>query len=162
MAVVAQTMSGPRVDYLTDPQPLWRLGVSLLLVGSVIAALMSRGGPWWAWPLGGALLLVCGLGLFAVSARWFTRDYPVLSLHADRIVYRGLREQVVMLRNLASSQVVDRRRLGITVSWLVLEMLDDGEAVRWPLWAVQVEPDALMEAIRSRVLALERDRVPAG
>lgn len=162
MAAVAPTMSGPRIDYLTDPQPLLRLGGALLLMGTVIAAIMSSGGPWWVWPLGAALLLVCGLGLFVVSARWFTRDYPVLSLHADRIVYRGLRERVVMLRNLASAQVVDRQRVGITLSWLVLEMLDDGETLRWPLWSVQVVPDALMEAINARVHALERDRVPAG
>jgi hypothetical protein len=154
-------MPGPRVDYLTDPQPLLRLGVALLVAGSVVAAVMSLGVPWWLFALGALCLLACGLGLFVVSARWFTREHPVLTLHTDRLTYRGLREQVVMLRSLASAQVVDQRRFGVTVPWLVLERDDDDEPVRWPLWALQLAPDALLEAITARVHALERDRVPA-
>lgn len=153
-------MSGPRVDYLTDPQPLMRLGAALLFVGLVVVAVMARSASWWLWLVGAVVLLGCGLGLFALSARWFTRDYPVLTLHGDRIVYRGLREQVVMLRNLAGAQVVDEHRLGVTWHWLVLEMLDDDQPVRWLLWAMQLEPEALMEAITARVHALERDRAP--
>lgn len=153
-------MSDPRVDYLTDPQPLVRLGAALLSAGVVVAAIMSYSGSWWLWSLGAVVLLGCGLGLFAVSARWFTRRYPVLMLHGDRIVYRGLREQVVMLRNLAGAQVVDQHRLGVTLHWLELEMLDDDEPVRWPLWALRLQPEALMEALSARVHALERDRVP--
>lgn len=153
-------MSGPRVDILTDIQPLRRLCAALLLVGCVIAWLMALGLPWWLRWVGVLALLACGLGLFAVSARWFTRDYPVLTLHGDRIAYRGLREQVVMLRNVAGAQVVEQRRLGVTLPWLELDLRDDDEPVRWPLWALQVVPDALLEAIAERVHALERDRVP--
>jgi hypothetical protein len=121
---------------------------------------MAFGLPWWLRWVGVLVLLACGLGLFAVSARWFTRDYPVLTLHGDRIAYRGLREQVVMLRNVAGAQVVERRRLGVTLCWLELELRDDDEPVRWPLWALQLVPDALLEAIAVRVRTLERDRVP--
>lgn len=153
-------MSGPRVDVLTDTQPLLRLGAALLFVGVVVAWVMALGLPWWLRSLGALVLLACGLGLFAVSARWFTREYPVLTLHGDRIAYRGLREQVVMLRNLAGAQVVERRRLGVTLPWLELEMRDDEEPVRWPLWALRVAPEALLEAIAERVHALELDRVP--
>lgn len=153
-------MSGPRVDYHSDMQPLQRLGAALLLVGCIVAWALAIGLPWWLRSLGALVLLACGLGLFVVSARWFTREYPVLTLHADRIAYRGLRERVVMLRNLAGAQIIERRRFGVTLPWLELEMRDDDEIVRWPLWALQVVPDALLEAIAARVRALERDRLP--
>jgi hypothetical protein len=151
-------MSASRIDYLTDPQPLLRFGSALFAVGIVVAALMSRGLPWWLWMPCGAVLLVCGLGLFVVSSRWFTREYPVLSLHDDRIAYRGIREQVVMLRNLGGAQFGERKMLGLNVPVLELELRDAEEPIVLPLWAVVVSPEELIGQIESRVIALDRDR----
>ncbi|MFO1219277.1 MAG: hypothetical protein U1E89_12950 [Burkholderiaceae bacterium] len=151
-------MPESRIDYHTDTQPLLRVGAALLAAGVVVAALMSRGAPWWLWLPGAAVLLACALGLFVVSARWFTRAYPVLSVHPDRIEYRGLRHQVLMLRNVAAAQVLDRRRLGVTVPVLEIELRDDDDAVEFPLWAVALDADALITQIGERVMALDRER----
>jgi hypothetical protein len=153
-------MSASRIDYLTDPQPLLRFGAALFAVGIVIVALMSRGLPWWLWMPCAAVLLACGLGLFVVSSRWFTREYPVLSLHDDRIAYRGFREQVVMLRNLSGAQFGERRMLGLPVPVLELALRDADEPVVLPLWAVVVAPDELIGQIESRVIALGRNGLP--
>jgi hypothetical protein len=153
-------MSASRIDDLTDPQPLLRLGAALFAVGVVVMAAMSSGLPWWLWLPGAAILLVCALGLFVVSSRWFTREYPVLSLHGDRIAYRGFRDQVIMLRNLGAAQFGERRLLGVPIPVLELELRDAEEPVVLPLWAVVVAPEDLIAQIEARVVALERDRVP--
>lgn len=152
-------MSASRIDILTDPQPLLRFGSACFAVGIVVAALMSSGLPWWLQLPCAAVLLVCGLGLFVVSSRWFTREYPVLSLHDDRIAYRGFREQVVMLRNLGGAQFGERKMFGLSVPVLELELRDAEEPIVLPLWAVVVAPAELMAQIESRVIALDRDRV---
>ena len=58
------------------------------------------------------LAVACGAAIFVVSARLFTRHHPAISVFSDRLWYRGLREEVVMLRNVRDAQVVESRLAG--------------------------------------------------
>ena len=94
-------MDASRRDYFRQAQTLQRqLGV-LLAAGLLLSWLMSHAASRWLELLCLALLLLCTAGVFVVSARLFTRHYPAISLFNDRLWFRGLREQVVMLRHVA-------------------------------------------------------------
>jgi hypothetical protein len=158
-------MDASRRDYFRQAQTLrQQLGV-LLVAGLLISWLMSHATARWLELFCVALLLICGAGLFVVSARLFTRHHPTISVFTDRLWYRGLREQVVMLRNVDDAQLVDTRMAGLP--WRFIELTlgsptgaaddDDGmELVRIPLDAIDGDADEMLELIRQRA-ALQRE-----
>lgn len=129
----------------------------LLALGSLIVWLMSLALPLWLWALCGLALLACGGGVFWVSGRIFTRHHPVISVFNDRVWSRGLREQVVMLRNVHDVRRAERRWAGIRYECVELDMGDDDETVVIPLFAVECPPDELLQLIEARVETLRQE-----
>ena len=155
-------MDATRRDYFRQAPLLQRqLGV-LVLIGLLISWLMSHAASRWFELLCVALLWACGAAIFVVSARLFTRHHPAISVFTDRLWYRGLREQVVMLRNVRDARVVDARIVGLPRRWIELTLGDphdaddDGEQVRVPLDAIEADVDEMLELIRQRA-ALQRE-----
>jgi hypothetical protein len=154
-------MKGPRQDYFSAVRTLTLQLIGLLLFGSAVAWGMSFALPLWLWAIGGVVLLACGAGVFLTSGRLLTRHHPVISVFGDRLWYRGVREQVIMLRNVREARHVRLRRAGLSVPCLELDLLDDDEPLQLPLIAVDGDPDDLVALIMERVEVLRRD-APAG
>ncbi|HEX6720159.1 MAG TPA: hypothetical protein VF107_01245, partial [Burkholderiaceae bacterium] len=121
--------------------------------------------PWrWLELLCVALLWLCGGALFVVSARLFTRHHPAISVFNDRLWFRGLREQVVMLRNVRDAQAVETRIAGLPWRFIELTLTDprgsdsdvDAESVRIPLATIDADVEQMLELIRQRA-ALQRE-----
>jgi hypothetical protein len=157
-------MDASRRDYFRQAQTLQRqLGV-LVIAGLLVSWVMSHATARWLELLCVVLLLICGAGLFVVSARLFTRHHPTISVFTDRLWYRGLREQVVMLRNVDDAQLVDMRMAGLPWRFIQLTLGsptgaaadDDAEQVRIPLDAIDGDADEMLELIRQRA-ALQRE-----
>ena len=151
-------MDATRRDYFRQGQLLQRQLGGLVLVGLLLTALMSYA-PWrWLELLCVALLWLCGAAIFVVSARLFTRHHPAISVFTDRLWFRGLREQVVMLRNVRDAQVVDARFAGLPRRWIELTLGDprgrdadvDGESVRVPLDTIEADVEEMLALIRQR------------
>jgi hypothetical protein len=151
-------MDATRRDYFRQGSVLQRqLGV-LLLVGLLLTWLMSRAVSRWFELLCVALLWACGAAIFVVSAQLFTRHHPAISVFTDRLWFRGLREQVVMLRNVRDAQVVDARIAGLPRRWIELSLADprgrdddaDIESMRVPLDAIDGDAQEIVELIRQR------------
>ena len=161
-------MDATRRDYFRQAPLLQRqLGV-LLGVGLLLSWLMSSV-PWrWLELLCVALLWLCGAAIFVVSARLFTRHHPAISVFTDRLWFRGLREQVVMLRNVRDAQFVETRLAGLPWRFIELTLGDprgqdsdvDVESVRVPLDTIELDVDELLELIRGRA-AQQRELSPA-
>lgn len=157
-------MDATRRDYFRQVRLLQRQLGALLLVGLLITWLMSGASSRWFELLCVALLWACGAAIFVVSARLFTRHHPAISLFTDRLWYRGLREQVVMLRNVRDAQVVSARIAGVPRRWIELtlgdprgrDVDDDGERVRVPLDTIDADVDEMLTLIRQRA-ALQRE-----
>jgi hypothetical protein len=152
------TMDATRRDYFRQAQLLQRQLGGLLLVGLLLTALMSYA-PWrWLELLCVALLWLCGAAIFVVSARLFTRHHPAISVFNDRLWFRGLREQVVMLRNVRDAQYVEQRIAGLPRRFIELTLGDprgrdtdfDAESVRVPLAAIDADVDEMLDLIRQR------------
>ena len=151
-------MDATRRDYFRQAPLLQRqLGV-LLGVGLLLSWLMSQS-PWrWLELLCVALLWLCGAAIFVVSARLFTRHHPAISVFTDRLWFRGLREQVVMLRNVRDAQVIETRIAGLPWRFIELTLGDprgrdgdvDAESVRVPLDTIDADIDQMLELIRQR------------
>lgn len=156
-------MNASRRDYFRQAELLQRLLGVLLGVGLLFMWLLSRAAWWWLELLCVIVLMACAGGIFVASAWWFTRRHPVISVFSDRLWFRGLREQVVMLRNVSAASLVEARMAGLPRRWIELSLgdalTDDAERLRIPLDVVQVEPGQLLELIRQRA-ALQRE--PAG
>jgi hypothetical protein len=159
-------MDAMRRDYFRQARLLQRqLGV-LVLAGLLLTWLMSSV-PWrWLELLCVALLWLCGAAIFVVSARLFTRHHAAISVFTDRLWFRGLREQVVMLRNVRDAQYVDERILGLPRRCIELTLGDprgghgvDAETVRVPLDSIEADVDELLELIRQRA-AQQRELTP--
>ena len=151
-------MDATRRDYFRQGPLLQRqLGV-LLLIGLLLTWMMSRAASRWFELLCVALLWACGAAIFIVSARLFTRHHPAISVFTDRLWFRGLREQVVMLRNVRDAQVVDARIAGLPRRWIELSLADprgrdddaDTESMRVPLDAIDGDAHEIVELIRQR------------
>ena len=155
-------MDASRRDYFRQAQTLQRQLVALLVAGLLVSWLMSHATSRWLELLCVVLLLLCGAGLFIVSARLFTRHHPTISLFNDRLWFRGLREQVVMLRRVSDAQLVESRVAGWTRRSIQLRLGDsdaqddDAEQLLIPLDAVEGDPDEMLGLIRERA-ALQRD-----
>ena len=155
-------MDASRRDYFRQAQTLQRQLVALLVAGLLVSWLMSHATSRWLELLCVALLLLCGAGLFIVSARLFTRHHPTISLFNDRLWFRGLREQVVMLRRVSDAQLVESRVAGWTRRSIQLRLGDsdaqdeDAEQLMIPLDAVEGDPDEMLGLIRERA-ALQRE-----
>lgn len=154
-------MDAARRDYFRQAPLLQRqLGV-LVLIGVLISWMMSSAASRWFELLCVALLWACGAAIFVVSARLFTRHHPAISVFTDRLWFRGLREQVVMLRNVRDAQVVDSRVAGLSRRWIELTLGDprgrdaddDGERVRVSLDTIDADVDEMLELIRQRAAA---------
>jgi hypothetical protein len=151
-------MDASRRDYFRQAPLLQRQLGALVLVGLLLTWLMSQV-PWrWLEFLCVVLLWVCGAAIFVVSARLFTRHHPAISVFADRLWFRGLREQVVMLRNVRDAQFVESRIAGLPRRWIELTLGDprgrdagaDGESVRISLDAIDADADEMIGLIRQR------------
>ena len=159
-------MDASRHDYFRQAQTLQRQLGMLLVAGALVSWLMSRATSRWLELLCVALLLACGAGLFVVSARLFTRHHPTISVFNDRLWFRGLREQVVMLRNVRDAQIVESHIAGWTRRSIQLrlddtsEADDDAEQLLVPLDAVEADPAEVLGLIRERA-ALQREQQPA-
>lgn len=160
-------MDASRRDYFRQGELLKRLLMTLLVTGLLGMWVLSHAPWWWLELLLVGMLLVCGAGIFVVSAWWFTREHPVISVFADRLWFRGLREHVVMLRNVREVQLVESRVAGFTRRWIELTLGnardpadDDTENLRIALDAVQADPAELMALIGQRA-ELVREQVPA-
>jgi hypothetical protein len=151
-------MDATRRDYFRQASLLQRQLGLLVLAGLLLTWMMSRASSRWFELLCVALLWVCGAAIFVVSARWFTRHHPAISVFTDRLWFRGLREQVVMLRNVRDAQVVDARIAGLPRRWIELTLgdprgRDDGaadESVRIPLDTIDADAHEMLELIRQR------------
>jgi len=158
-------MDASRRDYFRRAQTLrWQLG-ALLLAGALVSWLMSHVASRWLELLCVALLLACGAGLFVVSARLFTHHHPTISVFNDRLWFRGLREQVVMLRHVSDAQLVESHIAGWTRRSILLRLGgadsdDEAEQLRVPLDAVEADPEEVLGLIRERA-ALQRELQPA-
>jgi hypothetical protein len=159
-------MDASRHDYFRQAQTLQRQLGMLLVAGALVSWLMSRATSRWLELLCVALLLACGAGLFVVSARLFTRHHPTISVFNDRLWFRGLREQVVMLRNVRDAQLVESHIAGRTRRSIQLRLDDtsdaddDAEQLLVPLDAVEADPAEVLSLIRERA-ALQREQQPA-
>ena len=151
-------MDATRRDYFRQAPLLQRqLGV-LVLIGVLISWMMSSAASRWFELLCVALLWACGAAIFVVSARLFTRHHPAISVFTDRLWFRGLREQVVMLRNVRDAQVVDARVAGLPRRWIELTLGDPRgrdagvaeESVRIPLDTIDADVHEMLELIRQR------------
>jgi len=154
-------MDASRRDYFRQARTLrWQLG-TLLVTGVLVNWLMSLA-PWgWLELLCVALLCLCAAGLSVVTARYFTRHHPTISLFNDRLWYRGLRERVVMLRNVRDARLVESHLAGWTRRSIQLQLddadADEAEHVLIPLDAVAADADELLGLIRERA-ALQREQ----
>ena len=159
-------MDASRRDYFRQAQTLQRQLGALLVVGLLVSWLMSHATSRWLELLCVALLLLCAAGLFVVSARLFTRHHPTISLFSDRVWFRGLREQVVMLRHVSDARLVESRLAGWTRRSIQLQLDDSGDAddeagqLLIPLDAVAADPNEVLGLIRERA-ALQRDPLVA-
>jgi hypothetical protein len=157
-------MDAARRDYFRQGHTLKRQLGALLVVGVLVSWLMAHASSSWLELLCTALLMACSFGLFIVSARLFTRHHPAISLFNDRLWFRGLREQVVMLRHVSDAQLVETRIAGFTRRAIALQLTDvpadEPEHVQVPLDAVEVDPIEMLELIRERA-ALQRELQPA-
>lgn len=151
-------MKGPRDDYFSDTRMLTAQVAGLLALGALTAWLMSFALPLALWAVGAVVMLACGAGIFFASSRLLTHRHPVLSLFGDRLWYRGVREQVVMLRNVSQARHVRLRTYGLRVPCLELELVDDDEPIQLPLLAVDCNLDELVELIMARIERLRQDR----
>jgi hypothetical protein len=151
-------MDATRRDYFRQARLLQRQLAALLIVGLLLTWLASAV-PWrWLELLSVALLWLCGAAIFVVSARLFTRHHPAISVFNDRLWFRGLREQVVMLRNVRDAQAVEARFAGLPWRFIELTLADprgsDGDAdadrVRIPLDTIEADVDEMLELIRRR------------
>lgn len=151
-------MDATRRDYFRQASLLQRQLGALVLAGLLLTWMMSGASSRWLELLCVALLWVCGAAIFVVSARWFTRHHPAISVFTDRLWFRGLREQVVMLRNVRDAQVVDARIAGLPRRWIELTLGDprgrsdgvDDESVRIPLDTIDADVHEMVELIRQR------------
>jgi hypothetical protein len=153
-------MDATRRDYFRQAKLLQRqLGV-LVLTGLLLTWLMSHA-PWrWIELLCVAMLWICGAAIFVVSARLFTRHHPAISVFTDRLWFRGLREQVVMLRNVRDARLMESRIAGLRWRFIELTLGDprgpdsdaDAESVRVPLDAIDADIDEMLELIRQRAV----------
>jgi hypothetical protein len=162
------SMDPSRRDYFRQAQTLQRQLGALLVVGLLVTWLKANATSGWLELLCVVLLLACGAGLFIVSARLFTRHHPVLSVFSDRLWFRGLREQVVMLRRVSDARLGESRVAGWTRRWIELRLgdsdaddADDDEAeqVRISLDALEGDPDEVLGLIRERA-SLQRELQP--
>jgi len=156
-------MDASRRDYYRQATVLQRQLGALLAVGVGVSWLMSFAVSRWLELLCVALLLLCGAGVFIVSARLFTRHHPTISLFNDRLWFRGLREQVVMLRNVRDARLVESHIAGWTRRSIQLRLADDGdepERVSIALDAVEADPDEVVGLICERA-ALQRELAAA-
>ena len=159
-------MDASRRDYFRQAQTLQRQLGALLVAGALVTWLMSHATSRWLELLCVALLLLCAAGLFVVSARLFTRHHPTISLFSDRVWFRGLREQVVMLRHVSDAQLVESRLAGWTRRSIQLRLDDsndsddEAEQLLIPLDAVAADPNEVLGLIRERA-ALQRDPLVA-
>jgi len=151
-------MDATRRDYFRQASLLQRQLGALVLIGLLLTWLMSRASSRWIELLCVALLWVCGAAIFVVSARWFTRHHPAISVFTDRLWFRGLREQVVMLRNVRAAELVEARIAGLPRRWIELTLGDprgragaaDAESVRIPLDTIDADVPEMLELIRQR------------
>lgn len=150
-------MKGSRHDYFYAQRPLLKQAAGLLALGALIVWLMAQALPLWLWAVCGVALLACCGGIFWVSGRIFTRHHPVISVFNDRVWSRGLREQVVMLRNVGAVRHVQAQRAGIRLDRIELDLRDDDETVVIPLFNVECAPEELLQLIDARVQALRQD-----
>lgn len=134
-----------------------RLLGAVLVVGLLFMWLLARAPWWWLELLCVVVLLACAGGVFVISAWWFTRHHPVISVFNDRLWFRGLREEVVMLRNVAAAELVEARVAGLPRRWIELTVgdADAAQRVRLALDVVRADPGELLELIRQRA-ALQR------
>jgi len=159
-------MDASRRDYFRQARALQRQLGALLGAGVLVSWLMSHAASRWLELLCVALLLAVSFGIFVVAARLFTRHHPTISLFNDRVWFRGLREHVVMLRNVSDARLVESRVAGWTRRAIELEVAgprdaeDAAERVRIPLDAVEGDPDEVLSLIRERA-ALQRELQPA-
>ncbi len=151
-------MDATRRDYFRQARLLQRQLGALLVVGLLLTWLASAA-PWrWLELLCVALLWLCGAALFVVSARLFTRHHPAISVFNDRLWFRGLREQVVMLRNVRDANLVEARVVGVPWRFIELTLGDprgrdsdtDSERVRVPLDTIEADGDEMLGLIRAR------------
>lgn len=160
-------MDASRRDYFRQAHALKRQLAALVAAGLLLSWLTSRATSRWLELLCVALLLACSFGVFVVSARLFTRHHPTISLFSDRLWFRGLREQVVMLRNVSDARLVESHIAGWTRRSIALQLGDahhdaddDVEQLLVPLDAVEADPLEVLELIRERA-ALQREQLPA-
>jgi hypothetical protein len=162
----AQHMDASRRDYFRQVRLLQKQLAVLLAAGLIVMWLLSHASSRWFELLCVLLLLVCSGGIFVVSAWLFTHHHPAISLFSDRLWFRGLREQVVMLRNVSDAELVESRVAGWTRRWIRLRLGDAGsggadhdevEQLRIPLDAVEGDPGEMIELIRERA-ALQREQ----
>ena len=157
-------MDASRRDYFRQALALKRQLAALLAVGLLLSWVMSHVSARWLELACVALLLACGFGVFVVSARLFTRHHPTISLFSDRLWFRGLREQVVMLRNVSDARLVESHIAGWTRRSIRLQLDnaarhdadDDVEQLLVPLDTVEADPLEVLELIRERA-ALQRE-----
>lgn len=159
-------MDATRRDYFRRASLLQRQLGALVAVGLLLSWLMSQA-PWrWFELLCVALLWLCGAAIFVVSARLFTRHHPAISVFNDRLWFRGLREQVVMLRNVRDAQLVETRIAGLPWRFIELTLVDprsgdsDADRVRVPLDTVEADVDEMLALIRERA-GHQRELSPA-
>jgi hypothetical protein len=161
-------MDATRRDYFRQA-PLLQRQLGLLLVAGLLLTWLMSSVPWrWLELLCVALLWLCGAAIFVVSARLFTRHHPAISVFNDRLWFRGLREQVVMLRNVRDAQLVEARIAGLPWRFIELTLGDprggdldtDAEIVRVPLDTIEVDVDEMLELIRGRATQ-QRELSPA-
>ncbi|HEX6018475.1 MAG TPA: hypothetical protein VFZ28_10270 [Burkholderiaceae bacterium] len=145
-------MDASRRDYFREPRVLQRQLAALLVAGVAISWLMSVATSSWLELACVALLMLCGAGVFIVSARLFTRHHPTISLFSDRLWFRGLREEVVMLRNVRDARLVESRVAGWTRRSIQLRLTGDDEAhpLSVPLDAVAADPAEVLSLICER------------
>jgi hypothetical protein len=151
-------MDTTRRDYFREARLLQRQLAALVVVGLLFTWLASAA-PWrWFELLCVVLLWLCGAAIFVVSARLFTRHHPAISVFNDRVWFRGLREQVVMLRNVRDAQAIEVRFAGLPRRFIELTLGDphgrdidlDAESVRIPLDSIDADLDEMLELIRAR------------
>jgi MFS family permease len=150
-------MDATRRDYFRQASLLQRQLGALMIAGLLLTWLASSA-PWrWLELLCVALLWLCGAAIFVVSARLFTRHHPAISVFTDRLWFRGLREQVVMLRNVRDAQFVETRFAGLPWRFIELTIDDprgggnvDAESVRVPLDTIDGDADEMLALIQAR------------
>lgn len=160
-------MDASRRDYFRQGRLLQRVLGGLLAGGLVFMWLLAHAHWWWLELLCVIVLLGVAAGIFVVSSWLFTRHHPVISVFADRLWFRGLREQVVMLRNVRGVRMAEQRIAGLTRHWIELTLGDprdadgdDTEGVRIGLDAVECDPAELMQLIGQRAQVLREQAVP--